>query len=242
MQIYKTTNKINGLIYVGKEGRSSRKYCGSGRLIVEAIKEFGIENFEKQVLEKCSSKEELNEREIYWIRFFDCLYPNGYNISAGGIGGDVFSHNPYSQDIKDNLSEKTKIRLKDKNNNPFYGKEHSEESKKLISLANSNYWKTNGHDYESCMCASCKSKRGDAKREDNGMYGRNHTEESKKKMSIANSGKRKGKDSHTYKPVSQEDRKKIFEMKACGYTINQIRLFFNLSFRKIKRIINGEDV
>ncbi len=36
-----------------------------------------------ELVEECDDKL-LNRREKLWIRSFDCLYPNGYNITPGG--------------------------------------------------------------------------------------------------------------------------------------------------------------
>ena len=43
---------------------------------------YGIDNFSFEIIEKCSQKE-LNEKEIYWISFFDS-YRKGYNETTGG--------------------------------------------------------------------------------------------------------------------------------------------------------------
>lgn len=43
--------------------------------------DFGIENFSFEFLESCK-KEELNEKEKYYITFYDS-YENGYNMQIG---------------------------------------------------------------------------------------------------------------------------------------------------------------
>ena len=242
MNIYKTTNKITGLIYVGKESRPSKKYYGSGNLIIIAIKEFGIENFEKEILEECYSKEELNEREKYWIKFHGCLFPYGYNIVPGGQCGDVFTYNPNAQKIRDNLSRVCKEKMQDVANNPFYGKHHTDENKQLISEINKKFWEEVGHDESICNCSSCKSKRGWGKGEENGMYGKNHTEESKEKISKTRKERYSGVKSPNYIFIGDDTRQKIFEMYNSGININRIRKFFGLSFKKVKNIITGKDV
>lgn len=90
MIIYKTTNIINGKIYIGQDSKNNPKYLGSGFLLSKAIKKYGVSNFIKEVLEICNSKEELNEKEIYWIEKMDSTNTNiGYNISKGGTGGKL---------------------------------------------------------------------------------------------------------------------------------------------------------
>ena len=87
--IYKTTNLINGKIYVGKRQKSTfdKYYYGSGIKLVKALLKYGKENFSREILEWCSSLEELNQKEKYWIKYLDAKNPLiGYNISDGGDG------------------------------------------------------------------------------------------------------------------------------------------------------------
>jgi len=83
MIIYKTVNLVNGKIYIGQQSTNRKDYLGSGKILQRAIKKYGKENFKKEIIEKCSTKKELNEREIYWIKE---LNPE-YNLHEGGIGG-----------------------------------------------------------------------------------------------------------------------------------------------------------
>jgi hypothetical protein len=61
-----------------------------------AIKKYGIDNFERIILEKCFSKHELNEREKYWIKEKDTIN-KGYNLVEGGTGGDTSQFIDYSK-------------------------------------------------------------------------------------------------------------------------------------------------
>lgn len=116
MFIYKTTNLINGKIYIGKYKGIYKQYLGSGKLIKIAIKKYGKENFSREILEdNITDDEMLCEREIFWIKFYDSTNKDiGYNISLGGGGGDI-------------------TRRKGKNLEEIYGKEKSEEIKRKIS-------------------------------------------------------------------------------------------------------------
>jgi|19_taG_2_1085344.scaffolds.fasta_scaffold59829_2 hypothetical protein len=87
MLIYKTTNKINGKFYIGQQVGDDEKYIGSGKLIKYAIEKYGKESFTKEILEECATRDEMNEKEIYWIDKLKSLTPNGYNIHPGGYGG-----------------------------------------------------------------------------------------------------------------------------------------------------------
>ena len=88
MIIYKTTNKINGKFYVGKDTYNNTKYLGSGKILKRAIKKYGKENFEKEILEECTNEQELKDREIFWIDKLNATNKDiGYNIAIGGVGG-----------------------------------------------------------------------------------------------------------------------------------------------------------
>lgn len=108
--IYKVTDLTNNKIYVGQKKSNiflSTKYLGSGKLISEAVKAHGVQNFTVELLEECETPEQLEEREIYWIKELRATEPNiGYNLSDGGFV-------PRLSGI----------------HNGFYGKKHTEETK-----------------------------------------------------------------------------------------------------------------
>lgn len=86
MIIYKTTNLVNGKIYVGKDEKNNPEYLGSGKILKLVINKNGRDKFKKEILETCSTRKELNDREKYWIKELDSI-KEGYNIAEGGTGG-----------------------------------------------------------------------------------------------------------------------------------------------------------
>jgi len=88
MYIYKTTNLLNGKIYIGLSTQSveeSTSYIGSGKRFLEAVQHHGKENFIKEILQYCTSIETLRRAEIYWIKRFNSTDRSiGYNLSPGG--------------------------------------------------------------------------------------------------------------------------------------------------------------
>ena len=87
--IYKVTNKINGKVYIGQSvdiGRRWREHMTAKDDIYfhKAIQKYGVENFEWEVIEQCKKKD-LDEREIYWIEYYDS-FNKGYNCTKGGEG------------------------------------------------------------------------------------------------------------------------------------------------------------
>lgn len=87
--IYLTINNINGKKYIGQHRADhfDTKYYGSGILLVKALQRYGKDNFSIKFLEPCFSDEELNLREICYIKEFDAVNSDEYyNIAHGGLG------------------------------------------------------------------------------------------------------------------------------------------------------------
>lgn len=101
MYIYKIINKKNGRWYIGKTNGRDPNYMGSGKLLKQAYAKYGQENFEKIILEHCSSEQELNQREQHWIQESGALTdPLSYNLAEGGSGGNLSRfHNYDNQDF-----------------------------------------------------------------------------------------------------------------------------------------------
>lgn len=131
MYIYKTVNKLNGMIYIGlstKSPENSEKYLGSGIRLKHAIKKYGRENFYKEILEICTSRNELNIAEMKWISELNSLDPSvGYNLHKGG--------NCSRKDFKfgQEALERCKVRNKKLWENPDYRKKVTDSNKKAWS-------------------------------------------------------------------------------------------------------------
>lgn len=56
----------------------------------KAIRKYGKENFEKKIIDIAYSREDLNNKEKYWIAFYDATKSSlFYNIAKGGTGGNT---------------------------------------------------------------------------------------------------------------------------------------------------------
>ncbi len=89
--IYKIENLVNHKIYIGQSIEIERRWqkhlnANDDFLIHKALRKYGKENFSFTILEECN-KEELNEKENYWITYYNCIIPNGYNMINGGSNG-----------------------------------------------------------------------------------------------------------------------------------------------------------
>lgn len=134
--IYQTTNLINGKRYVGMCKNTHReRYLGSGKLLKQAIKKYGRENFQRIVLEECETLEQASESEKKWIQK---LNPE-YNISLGGFGGNPDTLKEYWNSIPDKKKARNWGRSSVAGSkNPMYGRKHSEKTKKLIGSKSIN--------------------------------------------------------------------------------------------------------
>lgn len=87
--IYKITKKENGKSYIGQSNDIDRriKEHQSRRTepipIEMAIQKHGVDAFTYEVLEECKL-EELDEREKYWIAYYNTYKGLGYNCNEGG--------------------------------------------------------------------------------------------------------------------------------------------------------------
>jgi hypothetical protein len=88
--IYKTTNRLNGWIYIGqhKSHKFDTTYKGSGKVLTQAFEDYGRENFETEVVCWAESLEQLNELENVWISAYRS--ENCYNVAGGGNGGCAY--------------------------------------------------------------------------------------------------------------------------------------------------------
>jgi len=79
--IYKTTNKINGKIYIGKHQTKDPNdtYLGSGKLLWNSINKYGIENFEKEILFVFDTEAEMNNKESELVTDEFVLESTNYN-------------------------------------------------------------------------------------------------------------------------------------------------------------------
>lgn len=87
--IYKITNTVNNKIYIGKHQTNNKddNYMGSGKILSEAIKKYGIDKFKKEILFECDSLEEMNQKEADIVDEEFVARLDTYNVKLGGQGG-----------------------------------------------------------------------------------------------------------------------------------------------------------
>lgn len=93
--IYKTTNLVNGKIYIGQHkcDRFDSSYLGSGKLFKRALQQYGKESFSCEMLCECFSQEDMNTKEIQMIQLHDAKNREvGYNLANGGVDWSTGYH------------------------------------------------------------------------------------------------------------------------------------------------------
>ena len=134
-EIYKILNHTTGKIYVGQSvshilnHKRYRPYGHEGRFrchiseafstkknqshyLNNAIRKYGVTNFVVEIIECCEISNS-DERETYYIKELNSLFPNGYNLKNGG---SVFTH---SDESKKRLSNGVSNYYKDKKYDRF---------------------------------------------------------------------------------------------------------------------------
>lgn len=174
--VYLRTNLVNGKQYVGQtKNFKQREYnwyntnwSYAGRLIDNARNKYGVENWNTKILKECETLDDANYYETYYIKEFNTKYPNGYNLTNGGEGTPACI-------ITDETRKKLSEAMKGENN-PFYGKHHSEETiKKLKDRIITDEWKRK-------ISEKAKGRKSP-------MLGKHLSEETRKKISEARKGK-----------------------------------------------------
>lgn len=117
MIIYKATNKINNKVYIGQTTQKLEKRITShireskrenNRPFLSSINKYGINNFTFETIDFANNLDELNDKEIYWINFYNSVSPNGYNITGGGQGKKMKSTKELSKVISEGLKNSKK--------------------------------------------------------------------------------------------------------------------------------------
>lgn len=131
--IYKITNLINGKIYIGqsvniKNRFSTHKGFPTANYMYNDMKEFGLENFTFETIIICAP-EYLNLYEKLCIDHYNCVHPNGYNLTKGGNEQIEFSEETIEKIRKSSTGRKRDNCLKGIHN-PIYGKRNSRTNRK----------------------------------------------------------------------------------------------------------------
>lgn len=159
--IYKIVNRINGKFYIGKHTTKNPydNYMGSGKLIREAIKKYGKENFVKIILYCLATEDEAYHKEAEIVTEEFVSRKDTYNLTVGGEGFSTGENHP-------NFNKQLSIEIKCKLSKANIGKQRSEQTKRKISEAHKGKFTGENHP----------------------NYGKHLSDETKQKLSVAHKG------------------------------------------------------
>jgi len=116
--IYKITNTVNNKAYVGvtiqqnvvDRWNAHKSSIRNGRgcpFLAKAFKKYGEDAFRFEVIIICFDKD-VYKYEIDYIKKYNTLSPNGYNILEGGKSNKTFLGKTHTEETKKILSKKSK--------------------------------------------------------------------------------------------------------------------------------------
>lgn len=140
MHVYKITNRVTGDFYIGQtsfvdvQKRFSRHKHNAktqNLYLYKAMRKYGIENFEIEILESHAEPRLLLEAEI---RLIAELNPR-YNMTAGGTGGNTSESPNYKEGMKNRPVHESFL-----NSARMAGKQHTDDARQKQAIAREKYW------------------------------------------------------------------------------------------------------
>ena len=217
--IYLIRNTVNGKCYIGQTYRDVetrvfkehlRGHPSNCRLLSNAVKKHGANNFTYEILHDGIIPEFLDDLEREAIEKFNTIAPHGYNLTTGGNSGGSPSEETrrkISTTLKGKtFSEETRRKISEANK----GRKHSEEFRRKLSEANTG---ENHPNYGKSLSEETRRKISEAHK---GKKRRPLSEEHRRKISRANTGRRRSEETRRKMSAHQkspEHCRKISEAK-----------------------------
>lgn len=225
MPMYKVYIHVfpNNKKYVGITSRSLQERWCDGKhysgAMKNAVNKYGWKNIKHFVYKQELTEEQAKLKEKEFIakyKTMDSRY--GYNLTAGGDGSCGYKHTAETK-------EKMKLHHHDVSgeNNPFYGKSHTVETRKALSESNTG--KKLSQETKDKISRSMSGK-------NHPLYGKHFSETSKRKMSESHKGQGKGqKFSEEHKAHLSEAIRKSWETRSRKFS-DEVRKNMSLGQRK----------
>lgn len=112
--VYVATNRLNGKIYVGQTIQTLERRMiehrhaavkGNDTHFYRAIRRYGFDSFNWEVVFESGDREILRKVEILTIEDYQSRSPFGYNQTKGGSGGAITTGMKHSEEAKMRISE-----------------------------------------------------------------------------------------------------------------------------------------
>jgi len=179
--VYLIRNKINGKKYIGQTIQKNpslrwryhiKYYPKNPSLIQKAIRKYGVDNFDFEVLVYCSEQQSLNQLEDFFIEKYDALAPKGYTCL-----GSKDRTNVVSDQMRKKVSDANKGR-------PSWIKGKKMPESAVLNMriaAKTRDWSyLKGRKLSESHKAKCRI----------AMLGKKHSPETREKMSLQKKGKK----------------------------------------------------
>jgi group I intron endonuclease len=232
--LYRITDILSGKVYIGQSSKETERWRQHRyfarqeepiQYIHRAMKKYGVEHFVYEVIATCKTREDADETEIQLIKQYDSRNPmKGYNLAPGG-------DHAWNAGLP---SEQQ----------PMYGKHHSEESKKKISASNmgkempphTDDWKKQASLWLTGRPCSEETKEKRSK----SRIGILHSEDTKRQMSKSRMGKYVGENHPNSKLTWDIVKAMRDEYLSSGITYSQLATKYGLSRSTVSNILNNK--
>ena len=203
-------------------GKNGRRYLGRDSVFARAIKKYGWNNFNHEILEVIENESreelllELNKLECYYIKKYNS-FMNGYNSTTGGERNKLMS-----EAVREKQSEARKkycASLTDEERKEKYGHARGKKVPENVKRKTS----------ESVKKTFQNMSEEERKVKYKGLTGKTHTKETKEKMS------------KTAKNRSSEYRNKMSEVKGTKVMCINTGKIFNSYTKAGEWVNNGEN-
>lgn len=132
--VYIWINKVNNKKYIGSHiGTVDDGYIGSGVIFKQAVAKYGIDNFERVILEHVDLNENVRDREQHYLDLFNAANDRSfYNVKAKAGGGfELINDDPVRKQQCNEINREKALKRFAEGKHPrgMAGKHHTEETK-----------------------------------------------------------------------------------------------------------------
>lgn len=146
--IYMFTNRCSGKSYIGQSVNIEKRYdshlfkLSEKSLFHDELRYYGIQNFDFEILEECNVQD-LDDREMFYIKKYNTISPNGYNLTAGG------GNSPHLNSLKsfEDVDRIIKLLKEDTMTNGQIGAIFGISDQMVSDINSGRSWKRDGQKY-----------------------------------------------------------------------------------------------
>jgi group I intron endonuclease len=209
--VYKISNSLSGRYYIGYSTNIERRFtvhrsklkqnCHDNIFLQRAYNLDGEDKFKYDIIHICDTEGEAKEIELQYLTDLS-IRDKMYNLNYNNSGGDLLTHHPNKEAIREKIIETHKANLskmtseersikygKCGEKNGMYGKTHTDEVKKNNSILKKGNTNFKGHKHtEETKQKFSEMRKNKNTGNENPFFGKKHTEETKQKIREKNMG------------------------------------------------------